>query len=383
MGQRHYLTLFICFLLPLALEAQPASPGPISDTARSYLNQALDIMEQHSVHRKTVDWSSLRAKTLEHAAGAETPADTYEAIRFALRSLGDHHSFLQLSGDLVEKDKAARQKRQDAPPATAGGEKWPPSPYFNRDIPEGMLKDVDGTRIAVLVVPKFGGSDKQCMDIYAHSLQSAITNLAAEKPDGWIVDLRGNLGGNMWPMVDGLGALLGEETLGFFVDSEGLKDSWSYGADGAGINHHDGKREAICRVPAQDAHFAGRTIIAVLIDRGTASSGEATAISFEGRPLTRFFGRHTHGESSANDGFALPDGANLVLTTGLESDRTGHVYADGIAPDVELPEETALPAPGTIDPMTKAAAAWIRSMQIGNASASDAQYDRVGSARDQ
>jgi len=33
-------------------------------------------------------------RALRHAAGADTSADTYEAIRFALRSLSDHHSFL-------------------------------------------------------------------------------------------------------------------------------------------------------------------------------------------------------------------------------------------------------------------------------------------------
>ncbi len=57
----------------------------------------------------------------------------------------------------------------------------------------------------------------------------------------------------------------------------------------------------------------------------------------------------THGESTSNNGFALSDGANLVLTTGVEMDRTGKVYSEGLRPDVELPEEQKISAERGID----------------------------------
>jgi carboxyl-terminal processing protease len=103
-------------------------------------------------------------------------------------------------------------------------------------------------------------------------------------------------------------------------------------------------------------------VVAVLVDRGTASSGEAVAISFQGSPYAKSFGTPTHEQSTSNEGFLLQDGANLVLTTGVEADRTGRIYLDGVRPDVELPEETGPPAPGTIDPITKAAAAWMKTL---------------------
>jgi len=121
----------------------------------------------------------------------------------------------------------------------------------------------------------------------------------------------------------------------------------------------------------EEVQITGPQVIAVLIDRGTASSGEATAIAFEAQPFTRFFGRHTHGESSSNEGFALSDGANIVLTTGIEADRTGRTYLDGVEPDVKLPKETTLPAAGTIDPMTEAAATWIRNAHARKKVSSD------------
>ena len=84
----------------------------------------------------------------------------------------------------------------------------------------------------------------------------------------------------------------------------------------------------------------------VLSDRsivyvGAASEGEAVAIAFKGRPRTIFIGTATRGLSSSNEGFLLSDGANLVITVGLDVDRTGTVYEERVLPDevVEGPRE--------------------------------------------
>src|SRR5688572_14500372 len=65
---------------------------PISAEASAYLNEALDIMQTHSLYRESIDWAALREDTFEVAKYAQTPADTYGAIKFALARLGDHHS---------------------------------------------------------------------------------------------------------------------------------------------------------------------------------------------------------------------------------------------------------------------------------------------------
>ena len=55
-------------------------------------------------------------------------------------------------------------------------------------------------------VGSFGGADSVG---FAISIENQIR--AADAPDlaGWIVDLRGNTGGNMWPMIAGVGSTLG------------------------------------------------------------------------------------------------------------------------------------------------------------------------------
>jgi hypothetical protein len=351
-------------LLPAA--GRPQASGAATPAAIAYVNHALGLMQQHSINTRKLDWTAIRNQTLAKAAGAQTTYDTYDAIRFAIKSLHDRHSFLQLSDQLAKLDKASHERR-GLPAFTAGSsEKWPPSPFIDRRVPEGHLLMIAGVRVAQIVVPMPPlGDDAQAqssIQSYANAVEEHIEALAKDNPRGWIIDLRGNLGGNMWPMLAGIAPLLDAHEVGGFVDAYGKKSAWFIDTDGAGLRNPDGSRQILSRVSGT-VTFDGPPVIAVLVDHGTASSGEAIGVALEGQPRTRFFGRPTHGQTTANEGFQLPDGANLVLATGLEADRTGKVYPSGITPDVVLPEQTELPSSAETDQMLRAAAQWIASMQ--------------------
>jgi hypothetical protein len=63
---------------------------------------------------------------------------------------------------------------------------------------------------------------------FADGIQNPI--MAADRDDlaGWTVDLRGNGGGNLWPMLAGVGPVLGEGIVGYFVDPQGVESIWEY-----------------------------------------------------------------------------------------------------------------------------------------------------------
>ncbi|HEY7127507.1 MAG TPA: hypothetical protein VH540_26505 [Ktedonobacterales bacterium] len=65
----------------------------MSPEANTYLNEVLDSLQAHSVRREKLDWPALRRQVINLAAEAQTPAETYPAIRRALELLGDKHSF--------------------------------------------------------------------------------------------------------------------------------------------------------------------------------------------------------------------------------------------------------------------------------------------------
>ena len=76
-----------------------------------------------------------------------------------------------------------------------------------------------------------------------------------------------------------------------------------------------------------------RPRVAVLIDNGVASSGEAVVLSFKGRPDTRSFGDRTCGFSTANAPYLMSDGATLNITEAVMADRTRTRYGASIQAD--------------------------------------------------
>ena len=197
-------------------------------------------------------------------------------------------------------------------------------------------------------IPRLAEWEKNGPDFqrFADKLHGLVLELQAQKPAGWIVDLRGNGGGNVWPMLAGIGAVMGEGDLGTYASPNGYHTAWFYKAGKAGERtsalRKEKKRIAvqIKEAPVVSAELVWATII---FDRGTGSSGEAVAISFAGRTRERSFGEHTAGFSTSNGMHQFPDGAALFLCEAVEADRTGKLYPDGLDADERLPAPDALP----------------------------------------
>ena len=235
------------------------SPMPLSDAQR-YLSEALDIIQNNALNRDKVDWPKVRTLAFMYENNAKTPADTYDSIRFVLEQLSDHHSFF-VTPDIVIQDNN--------------------STIYNYPRPTGKLLE---NKIGYIAVFEFNAQAEDEMNKYADEIQNLIIELDKQSVCGWIVDLRENSGGNMYPMIAGLGALIGEGELGSFKDATGHITNWYYrdGQAWEGDMPH-------ARVSHPEFLYdPDETPVAVLIGPQTASSGEATAISFRGRLHTRF-----------------------------------------------------------------------------------------------
>src|SRR5581483_3726253 len=336
--------MFVCSLI---LFLAPTPPCPAEDgttapiTPRTYLEQALDIMQENALHKNEIAWPTLREQTLVCAQAVKTPSETYTAIAFALSQLKEHHSFLQLPDNLPDQQKQAIYTeiwKILAARRGANGERKP-SPFAPSTEIKGHIDQWKGKAFAHVVVPACGAKyaewEKNDAEFqqFADGLQALVVELNSHSPEGWIVDLRGNGGGNMWPMLAGVGLLLGEAELGTFNFAGGYRAPWRYKG---GVAESEANHES--HVSKPPFALPGTPPVAVLFDRGTASSGEAVAISFAGRARTRSFGEHTAGFSTSNGRYPLADGAVLFLCNGVEADRTGKLYPDGLDPDVAVTE---------------------------------------------
>ncbi|WP_281541703.1 S41 family peptidase [Maribacter aestuarii] len=282
--------------------------------ALSYLNTAIDIMEENSIKKKEIDWKELRTSALAEMKGKESIEETYPIIEKILRELGDNHSFL-LTEQLRTKMRQAHE-----------------------NLPIVEYKIIN-KQIAYLKIPAFMGSDS-LPNNFAESIQKQIKKLDKKEIKSWIIDLTENTGGNMWPMYLGLSPILGDGISGYFLDSENKFYEWRYSNNAV----YEGKTK---HLEIEDSYVLNNTDydkIAVLIGRKTASSGEAIAIAFKEFPKTQFFGEFTHGLTTGNSIHPLSDGAKLILTTSIFVDRTKTIYGGPIEPDIYTtkPEEKAV-----------------------------------------
>jgi hypothetical protein len=354
------------------LAAQEAgAPGP-SPEATAYLDAALAILQGNFLHRDVIDWPRLRQETLRQAGHAQTTVDAYPALRYALAKLGDHHSYLQLTPALAATETERRPALVDPSAMPAPLVRKPtfpyPSPFRMRRVPEGALVVGSPKPVADVVVPLFSSADRSELDALATSIQTILRTLEAHHPCGWVVDLRGNGGGNIWPMKAGLGPLIGAGGAGGTggqganggnghfkgrVDHAGVTTDWFY-QDGA-AGERSGATDEIYAQATAPVVIAGMPPVAVLIDRDTGSSGEGVAIAFRGRPGTRFFGETTFGAATSTFPYPLSDGAVIYLVTAVMVDRDGREYPSGVTPDEEILSETTI---STVDPVLQAAAKW-------------------------
>jgi len=284
---------------------------PISAEASAYLNEALDIMQNNSLHRDNIDWKRFRDAAFNIAEHAQTPADTHRAIRYALYQLGDHHSHF-----LTPEESTHQQQ------------------LTLNDIPQPRAKLLLN-KLGFVAIGGFAGREG---DKYATLAQQLIRDIDTQEPCGWIVDLRENDGGGIGPMVAGLGPILGEGQIGASVKIDGSKEIWAY---------EDGQALAGGQVFVQVDGPAYRLKassppVAVLTGMKTASAGEAIVVAFRGRPNTRSFGLYTAGVPTGNEGFTLSDGAVIALTVAVFADRTGQTYEDRIYPDEWVDEAQKL-----------------------------------------
>ena len=313
-----------------------AEPEGLGIPAARYLDYALALMETHSIHRYEIDWVDFTDSTYAEAGNAKTEAETYDAIRSALERLGDNHSFFQ--------------PPPSTPALTAAwtGAGARPSPPVLAEPSAELLDGATG----YIDVPAFfgGGPDGDAHATLYHGLIEEVDEAGACR---WVVDLRGNTGGNMWPMLAGLGPILDAPDIGSFVDPDSKVYQWFYESGDAGVVGLD----VYASVEVPYAASRADAPVAVLTDAVTASSGEAVAVAFRGRPQSRSFGQATYGIPTANLSFQLSDGAVIFITFAWTADRTGVVYGTPVTPDESVAGEKTGDA-GT-DAALAAALAWL------------------------
>lgn len=266
------------------------------DSNTRYIKKAVRIMDKNGIYAQGPEWE--QAKSVALAASPSTLEEAQEIVVQAGKVAGGKHTFLMTTGEVTENNTAA----------------W--------EMPTVELLEDD---IAVIKLPPFSGNEEKGMK-YANTVLGSI-------PDGIkgaIIDLRGNRGGNMYPMIAAVHRFLPDDII---LQLRTRRYNMEINVD------------YVLRVAKVARQSAIDCPVALLTDEWTGSSGEAVLLCFRGLENSRTLGSPTAGYASCNQPFKLPDGSQLVLTTGSDVARTGEEFCDDpIQPDVltETPLEDAL-----------------------------------------
>jgi len=268
---------------------------------KNYIAEITGIIKNNSLVAREIDWLKYEkdiAILSKNLNSVDSCKPVHDFIIKTLRKNGDKHSFFIYKS--VVKD--LNNKSSKAPQSQAQ--------LLNAHI--GYIK-----------VPEMMSFNAQVNNAFRDTIQQLIRTLDTQNyVIGWIVDLRHNTGGNMWPMLAGLNPLIKDGVAGYWVSPIGRKDKWF--SSGRGMMG-TGEFYKIKKLSSP---------IAVLIDSFTASSGEMTAISFLSLPNVKTFGQPSAGYTTANSTYPLLNGNILQLATSYAADRKGKVYKDKIIPDV-------------------------------------------------
>ncbi|MDY0980348.1 S41 family peptidase [Stenotrophomonas sp. CFBP8994] len=308
--------------------AAPAPPTPDTPDVRETI---LQLLEQRALHSDQIDWPAAHQQLKQARSTDEADRIVTDLIS---RSTANHgrwrraQSAPSVAGERPRTADTEQRRQLDTQAGAPGLQRKPADP-----------KDPIGS----IRVPPFMDKPSAPREIkhqrrqaFARMLQSWLRSEDQRNLCGWIVDLRENRGGNMWPMLAGIAPLLStdpkhREVIGAFVRGA-EHQTWSIESGRVLL----GERSPMSLDSASYVLRHPAPPVAVLIGPRTASSGEAVALAFRGRPATRSFGQKTSGYSTANVPTPLPDGSTLSLTVSVSVDR--NLKGDGgkLEPDFTI-----------------------------------------------
>lgn len=300
---KYFYTLFLVLLL---LSCIKPNSHNISAESEKYIKEVLTLLKKKSINKYKINWNEFEDNIFRMAKNSQKVEDTYPAINYAISLLKDNHSYFA----------QAIQENEEKPLPTLKDEKTP--------------TDIGYIRITFCIGDEF--KTKQ----YIKSITDKIYKQNNPSIRGWIVDLRDNFGGNMWPMMAAISSFLDTGTQGYFFDAENKAVEWRF---------ENGKiyTDTVLLEENKDKFsLFGKNKIAVLINNKTASSGEAISVLFKGYENARLFGTPTFGVFTGCESFLLSDGSRINLATTVFADKNKTKYGKSITPDFSCTDSETL-----------------------------------------
>jgi len=298
-------------ILAAAVIASCSCGSPNSETAR-YVQESLAIMDR-GIYADSTQWQAARQSAEKDLDGVESISGTYSRLARIVTIAGGPHSSYRTPAETAAHENAIN--------ATGAGS-WPSVTVDNG--------------IGILTLPTFQANNDAQVKEYVDRGVNSIEVHANEALYGWLIDIRWNQGGNVYPMLAAVSPLLTDGVVLQYVDREGVMSSVV--VHGTTVSFRNEVSVVSSFQNARKIHAP----IAVVQSQMTTSAGEGVAVAFRGQPDSLAFGESTFGFSTSNVTVSLSDGALIVITTATFADRAGNVYGGRIEPDRRVALSSAI-----------------------------------------
>ncbi|QQT27921.1 S41 family peptidase [Sphingobacterium spiritivorum] len=288
-----------------------------NETIKSFIDKSIELIEVNSIHTENLE--NIKRELYNKSQSLNLIDEIAPLYEEVFKQLNDYHGGLKYKGktygwnnpnamtNAYLKDKIKTNKNTF-------------SKVFDKKI--GYIRIIGNNDFA------FKKVDSLTNDLVFH-----INNINSNKIKGWIIDLRLNTGGNMYPILLGLKEFIGDNIM-----FGGFRDAHNKSTGNWEIKEGKLLIDGIVLDRQTDLDYPIKTDIPVIILTScyTASAGEMTAISFIGRNNVSIVGEPTANYTTAVQGFEINENAGINLSTDYVVDRNLKVYKSNILPDFEV-----------------------------------------------
>lgn len=292
-----------------------------SDKAKKVLTQVFEHAKEASLYRNQVDWERAKIHIESLSQNADSIVDLKPAFDYLLSELSDEH------GRVIHNNKVLSFFRGPVKPHRKEVDSDIYANIQSGQFYQFEAKALDEEVAYVRIVGIPMGDNIEM----SQAIQQQICPLVKKGFNKWMVDLRYNGGGNLFPMAEGLAVIIGNGHVG-------------------GSKGHSETENSIWTIKNGDFYYDDFTVnlpndckckrlpkVAVLTSIYTASSGEALAVMFKGREETKFFGGSTLGMVTVTDWNVIDEKTAMTISVSYYQDRNGKVYEKYIPVDEQIP----------------------------------------------
>ena len=277
----------------------------------------MELIQANSIH--TENLNEIKSELYHQSQSISSIDEVAPLYKNVFKQLDDHPGALKYKGKTYGWDK--------------------PNQGANAYLKEKIKIDkethsqVIGKEIGYLRIPGNNDFAFKKVDSIANDITAHINSINSNQLKGWIIDLRLNTGGNMYPILLGLKEFIGNDVVfgGFRDARDEPTGNWEIKAQELWIDSVVLERQTDLDFPIK-----AELPIVILTSCYTASAGEMTAISFIGRKKAFVVGEATAGYTTAVQGFQINENAGINLSTDFVVDRNLKIYKSNILPDFEV-----------------------------------------------